>query len=531
MRHPLTSPCAAWAEPLAKGHPNDLTPAARAALDAHVATCAACAAARAAYAAMDARLRALPAVPPLVALPAGLRPLEGEKAAPPMRQPAGQVIAFPGRTAPSARPRPVARLGGLGRAVALVAVLAIVLGGYALLLHRQGAGLANLPAYSAARIGAFHLVQPPAPGAQITVQGSVPGLLYACTHAPGGVVSSMKPPRFWRSEDGGATWRSLPTPAELAQAATSFCFVGTSPADPNTIFSVTNSGVIYSADRGEHWAEVHGPPHGSRSVQGAEPWAVAGGLWVIQYGSFEKPVIWVSRDHGAHWSRYDYPVPLSSSKPCCADRTALLSVGQSEMDGYSRGGLIWPHAHTLWWTPDYGAHWQQLDTWNPPGGDSTYFMGTADLSVLYAVSDGPKNTKLLWRSTDIGKSWQHVAVGPAIVSPGHPSPDVSHQPPQSYRVLHDGTLLVLAPISAKSSQVAFYTLAPGGTAWRQASGPLPDGLCQITSVKPSQGLSPCAKDLSMRVIDSGKGAAQIYLGGGSLPDDPISSWVAPITWG
>src|SRR5215469_11210941 len=52
-------PCVAWAEKLALRQ-EDLSPADRAALDAHVKTCPSCQAAQADYHFLDARLKALP---------------------------------------------------------------------------------------------------------------------------------------------------------------------------------------------------------------------------------------------------------------------------------------------------------------------------------------------------------------------------------------------------------------------------------------------------------------------------------------
>src|SRR5260370_32819568 len=60
-------PCKTWAEKLALRQ-EELSPAERAALDAHLRTCPACAAAQADYHFLDSRLRALP-LPALKPLP------------------------------------------------------------------------------------------------------------------------------------------------------------------------------------------------------------------------------------------------------------------------------------------------------------------------------------------------------------------------------------------------------------------------------------------------------------------------------
>jgi hypothetical protein len=68
-------PCREWAERLAAAHPDDLAPAERAALEAHVASCQACLGARANYHLMDTLIRGLPAPAPLPAIPPRLAQL------------------------------------------------------------------------------------------------------------------------------------------------------------------------------------------------------------------------------------------------------------------------------------------------------------------------------------------------------------------------------------------------------------------------------------------------------------------------
>src|SRR5260370_33093175 len=74
-------PCVTWAEKLALRR-EDLAPADREAVDAHVQTCTACEAAQADYHFLDSRLRALPppVLKPLPRLsPQNLRQDEGER--------------------------------------------------------------------------------------------------------------------------------------------------------------------------------------------------------------------------------------------------------------------------------------------------------------------------------------------------------------------------------------------------------------------------------------------------------------------
>jgi hypothetical protein len=149
MTAPLPEPCKRWRLKLAATHPDDLDPAERAALEAHLATCPSCAAVYAAYAQMDAAVLRLPGPAPLEALPPKLLALweaEDQQAASgrvptrlarretalrPQHDDTRQAPPFPERPAPR---RPSLRVvSGL---TALAAVVVIALLTTALLVSR-----------------------------------------------------------------------------------------------------------------------------------------------------------------------------------------------------------------------------------------------------------------------------------------------------------------------------------------------------------------------------------------------------------
>lgn len=72
MKSAAPQSCNSWATRLAAAHPDDLTPAERVGLEAHLASCPACSALAARYAQMDARILQSPAPEPLPELPAKL---------------------------------------------------------------------------------------------------------------------------------------------------------------------------------------------------------------------------------------------------------------------------------------------------------------------------------------------------------------------------------------------------------------------------------------------------------------------------
>jgi hypothetical protein len=75
MKNVESRNCSFWENKLAVGHPDDLSPIERSALNEHMAICPQCAAANAAFNAVHARLRSLPPTRglPLLTIPAPSR--------------------------------------------------------------------------------------------------------------------------------------------------------------------------------------------------------------------------------------------------------------------------------------------------------------------------------------------------------------------------------------------------------------------------------------------------------------------------
>lgn len=120
-------PCREWADKLAANYHDDLSPAERAALNAHIATCKACTTVRDEYRAMDASILSLPVVAPLPVQ--ALQPARLEEAANGHAEP----VFLPVRPV-STRSR--MRLNHAGRilsAIAAVLVMGVIVGGFALL--------------------------------------------------------------------------------------------------------------------------------------------------------------------------------------------------------------------------------------------------------------------------------------------------------------------------------------------------------------------------------------------------------------
>ncbi|WIG58658.1 MAG: hypothetical protein OJF49_001404 [Ktedonobacterales bacterium] len=577
------TPCAQWAHLLA-AQPGDLSPDQRAALDDHLATCATCATIRAEYRAMDSSIRALPAPQPLPALPPALLRLweDEDQQRSKLRERATTATAAATVEPPlpvslhSNGPRPLTRRHRVGAIFgSLVATLLIgaLLGGYFLLVagHRPAAkstapyGPVVDPAGPRPHLGAWRtiilpsgvpdraaqLAMPgalggqPTGGATIFQQPAVSGLLYLV--AP---PIETTPLRIWRSQDAGATWQPLPLPSSISalpSGASAYLYM--SAGDPDTVFmwayAVSPQRVelrLYSSDRGAHWS-TFALPSGSDTWNVAAP-SAAHGVWYLPVSVASQPAIWISTDHGAHWSAHAYPVTLPTH-----------TIGQPATPSgifldltYARGGLLWAYQHTLWWTPDYGAHWQALGAWGEQPCDAL-IQGTPDLAALYCMfSNGQQSwqsgTSLssvaLWRSTDHGRTWQPIPAGPDVT----PSADDTHA--YSYvtskSVLRDGSLLTLASSRENAAQVAFYTLAPGANVWHEASAPLTpsQGYCAAPqgdlSTPGANGSSyppappECAQPLDITVTSAPNGAQYIYLTHEPYNQITTPTYVAAITW-
>ena len=125
---------------------------------------------------------------------------------------------------------------------------------------------------------------------------------------------------FWRSDDGGASWREidggLPT-------AFSVVALQIDPTDADTVYLALLSGLFKSRDGGMHWADQHATPPGvvidDFALDPGHPstlyLAAAGGVAAAERGFFK------SGDGGVTWS------PLAITGPL--DIATLLAVAPS----------------------------------------------------------------------------------------------------------------------------------------------------------------------------------------------------------
>jgi hypothetical protein len=392
-----------------------------------------------------------------------------------------------------------ARRAAFGAIAAVLLVGMIVAGFAALLSHRQsGPGVTTgfngdfgptvLPTGPQPQVGHWRQTSLPngvpdqlSASFGVTLQTSVPDLLYGCYQA-GDNPLAPEPSRLWRSEDGGRSWATLNPPSGSSPQQTG-CGVEVSPGAPDAVFLNGNAGGVsyYSLDRGDHWQKLQQPA-------GAESWYVAapvaeGDVWYyIRTVGVSQPEIWVSNDRGAQWVRHMYPVRLPSATPVAPNGGVYPGVGPDLQLRYEKGGLLFLFENILWWSPDYGATWQKLETWSTPPCDRS-IVGTPDLSVLYCMQwYGGQQLQPYWRSLDHGQTWQAVPTGPMTSTGG-----ASHAPfgwLMSPAVLRDGSLLEVSAIPSAANSAAFYSLAPRANVWTRASAPLDDFFAHCPPIGP-----------------------------------------------
>jgi hypothetical protein len=238
---------------------------------------------------------------------------------------------------------------------------------------------------------------------------------------------------------------------------------------------------------------------------------VEGDVWYyIRTVGVSQPEIWVSRDHGAQWVRHMYPVSLPSATPVAPNGMAYPGIGPDLSLRYDKGGLLFLFDNILWWSPDYGATWQKLETWSEPPCDRS-IVGTPDLSVLYCVQwYGEQKPQPYWRSLDHGQTWTPVPTEPpaALAANGLAFPRI--MPPL---VLRDGSLLEMAAIPGSTSGVAYYSLAPNANVWTQVSAPLNDVLGLCPQPQPTPGTSSaslCVQSISATLANGPTGRQYLY---------------------
>ncbi len=538
MRKLMTQPCDEWAEMLAVGTAAELSSAARAALQAHLATCAACAAVKADYLRMDAHIRALPAARPLDGLPPALLQLWAEEnrrrysrgrlfpswsTEDDMRLREDTGVSTPAPT-PQHQNRHVRRLVSGISAVAAVVVTAIIVTALVFSRGAKPTTTGTLPGTAPNSQGweaIPHLTN--TPGLPV-IAPSNPQVVYEAQFGPNGPTSVT----LQRSDNDGVSWHSLPVPAGITQVYSATFFV--SPLNAQMVFVgfeivcptaqgnaiaplIDNSGggnvcsaEYFSTDGGTHWNPTHWPVHGTQSgspvlgyfamtaplqAQGNRLYALLG------FGTGDDGLLVTSTDGGATWQFADQP--LAAQNYCVADyaltptgTTVFAVANHCSSPGNSAhlNGLMTPlsgGANTqLWRSDDAGAHWASVGAFT--GGNNIYLsLNHSGQPVLY--DDGFVAYEFMFRPPRTPGGNTPPAIATRVSVDGGKTwlnaPGVSGQFSNSgvLGTLNDGSIIEAFP---KNHQSQLFSWKAGDAAWHQLSGNF-QGIPQSLLVIPSGG--------------------------------------------
>lgn len=273
-----------------------------------------------------------------------------------------------------------------------------------------------------------------------------------------------------RSDDGGATWHTLPLPPLQAREHSGngmplWYKLTPSPLDPRTVFLTV--GVPYPTSC-PTW------PVGARAYTGGR----------LASGYVQCTFVYRSTDGGEHWTQLHLPVggmltsasevrPVSNDPTLYAQGTRLYSYDFADI--YRA-----PGSNRMVRSDDGGATWQPIDGPLLAHGQAVLdYVPTHTGATIFALAtpDGMEPPATLWRSDDAGATWREVAPVPfgdassLAVVPRQGATD---------------PLLYLATSVQSSTAVGgeaavFMVSEDGGVTWRQA----PNGGRPVDGTEPS----------------------------------------------
>jgi photosystem II stability/assembly factor-like uncharacterized protein len=253
-------------------------------------------------------------------------------------------------------------------------------------------------------------------------EAQIQDLVYALAPSPhfaqDGICFAARGSGLYRSDDGGANWRSTYDSLALeAPLATTAVAVSPAFASDHSLFAGSQGGVLRSVDGGESWnVAVFPPPPPIVSTLAISPdFARDGTLFA---GTVEDGVF-RSADRGSRWSAWnfgllDLDVLCMAISPGFADDETLFVGTETGVFRSTNGGRAWREVNfptdfapvlSLAMSPDY-AH------------DGVLFAGT-ESHGLFQLDDG-------------GHTWAHVGedvvtdtVNGIVLSPEFPArPDL-----------------------------------------------------------------------------------------------------------
>ncbi|KPM33432.1 Glycosyl hydrolase, BNR repeat-containing protein [Croceitalea dokdonensis DOKDO 023] len=264
----------------------------------------------------------------------------------------------------------------------------------------------------------YRTVGPVRGGRVTTVTGiaSQPGTFYL--GASGGGV--------WKSEDYGTTWNNVSdgyfeTPSigaiEVAQNDPNIVYVGTG-SDGLRSNVISGKGMYRSIDGAKTWEAIGLREAGQIGAVEIDP-TNSNIVWVAAIGNAfranEERGVYKTTNGGQSWQKVLHisdsvgfaDIELLPGNPNVAYAAAwkaqrkpwtIISGGDADEGG-------------IYKTVNGGKDWVKLTMGLPKGtiGKIDLAVSPADSSILYAIIEAPKGEQGLYKSTDQGKSFQHIS--------------------------------------------------------------------------------------------------------------------------
>lgn len=292
----------------------------------------------------------------------------------------------------------------------------------------------------------------------------------------GGTLNLAPVERWYRSQDGGRSWRALPGAQAPDSPVTGLHFF-----DDLRGLAFTLHSRWTTTDGGRHWQRQDSTqPNPAAPVMAAD-----GSGWGLLLGRLMR-----TRDSGQTWTPQALPAGLDQM----VERLQWLDDRNGALTARTRCGR---HgcALALHITTDGGATWQARP--DPEGDVGHVHLRTAEVGVRFSLGT-------IWRTGDGGRSWQAATLASG-----------EHRLPQRVVVLTDGTWLALSTDRLLRSD-------DDGRSWRDV--PLP----QADVVDPAYGGStPLLRDLAF--ADAANGWIAGHDGSLLATTDGGRSWVRQLT--
>ena len=235
-------------------------------------------------------------------------------------------------------------------------------------------------------------------------------VLYYTSHT--GCMSGL-PHNAWRSTDGGATWAKIDNEPISVVAA-----------DANIAYATSCSGILKTTDSGATWATLTTPQLSSDpiSLATSPDGQTVYAAFVSEGGTGQ---IWTSKDGGATWSDVT-PKNVPAEEGFVAPD--LLTYVTGSVGRPDDGGLYLTNQQGIWHLPlESSTEWTLMKKppieGEPPDSYDWYTALLVDTNyatqveksgpILYVARAKPSEHAEplnlgVWRSTDMGASWQRV---------------------------------------------------------------------------------------------------------------------------